>query len=130
MHRQRRAKIVATAVYDDADSAMLSAESASGQYPCEAVEMMDKIIRATEGHKLYRSLIDATRPDVEHSPPHAVAAAAADLATAIGASVILGFSRPGKPTDNRALRNSFGIHRVLQRQVPGGVPERSLVHEP
>ncbi len=57
---------------------MLSAESASGQYPREAVEMMDKIIRATEGHKLYRSLIDATHPDIEHSPPHAVAAAAAD----------------------------------------------------
>lgn len=130
---------VATAVYDGADAVMLSAESASGQYPREAVEMMDKIIRATEGHKLYRSLIDATHPDVEHSPPHAVAAAAADLATAIGASVIVGFTssgttaariarkRPGVPilalTPDVAIARRmslfWGAHSVLTRNASG-----------
>ena len=35
---------VATAIYDGADAVMLSAESASGQYPVEAVAMMDRII--------------------------------------------------------------------------------------
>ena len=44
---------VATAIYDGADAAMLSAESATGDYPEESVRMMDSIIRATEGHKLY-----------------------------------------------------------------------------
>ena len=39
---------VATAIYDGADAVMLSAESATGQYPREAVEMMDRIIRSTE----------------------------------------------------------------------------------
>ena len=43
---------VATAIYDGADAVMLSAESASGQYPREAVEMMDRTIHSTEHHKL------------------------------------------------------------------------------
>jgi pyruvate kinase len=38
---------VATAIYDGADVVMLSAESATGRYPREAVEMMDRIIRST-----------------------------------------------------------------------------------
>ena len=39
---------VATAIYDGADAVMLSAESATGQYPCEAVEMMDRIATSVE----------------------------------------------------------------------------------
>src|SRR5687767_7891103 len=39
---------VATAVYDGADAIMLSAESASGQYPCEAVAMMNSIATSVE----------------------------------------------------------------------------------
>src|SRR5215472_4399759 len=80
---------VATAIYDGADAVMLSAESATGRYPREAVEMMDRIIRSTEQHKMYRSIIEATQPDEEQTPPHAVAAAAADLASAIHAGAIV-----------------------------------------
>jgi pyruvate kinase len=86
---------VATAVYDGADAVMLSAESASGSYPCEAVGMMDRIIRRTEQHKLYRSIIAASQPEIEHTPPHAVAAAAADLAEAIEAPAIVAFTSSG-----------------------------------
>lgn len=86
---------VATAIYDGADAVMLSAESASGQYPREAVAMMDRIIRSTEAHKLYRSLIAASSIEEEHSPPHAVAAAAAGLADNIGAMAIVGFTSSG-----------------------------------
>jgi pyruvate kinase len=86
---------VATAIYDGADAVMLSAESAVGQYPLEAVEMMDRIIHSTEQHRMYRSIIEATQSDVEETPPHAVAAAAADLAAAINAAAIVGFTASG-----------------------------------
>ncbi|WP_044559951.1 pyruvate kinase [Azospirillum sp. B4] len=86
---------VATAIYDGADAVMLSAESASGAYPLEAVSMMDRIIGTTERHKLYHSLIRASDPAEEQTPPHAVAAAAADLAEAVRAPVIVAFTSSG-----------------------------------
>jgi pyruvate kinase len=86
---------VATAIYDGADAVMLSAESATGLYPREAVEMMSRIIQSTEQHKLYRSILDASRPGEEGTAPHAVAAAAADLAEAIHASAIVAFTSSG-----------------------------------
>ncbi|MDY0884734.1 pyruvate kinase [Dongia soli] len=84
---------VATAIYDGADAVMLSAESASGLYPREAVEMMDRIIRSTEHHKLYRSILQATEAGEEQTAPHAVAAA--DLAEAIHAPAIVAFTSSG-----------------------------------
>jgi pyruvate kinase len=86
---------VATAIYDGADAVMLSAESATGAYPRETVEMMARIISSTERHKLYAQIIKATEPDTETTPPHAVAAAAADLAEAIGAPAIVAFTSSG-----------------------------------
>ena len=86
---------VATAVYDGADAVMLSAESATGSYPREAVEMMDRIICSTERHKLYRSLINAADLGGEQEAPHAVAAAAADLAETIRAPAIVAFTTSG-----------------------------------
>ncbi|MGL4811918.1 MAG: pyruvate kinase [Beijerinckiaceae bacterium] len=86
---------VATAIYDGADAVMLSAESASGNYPVEAVAMMDRIIRSTEHHKLYRSIMQASEPEVEQTYAHAVAEAAAHLADAIHASCIVAFTSSG-----------------------------------
>ena len=58
---------VATAIYDGADAVMLSAESAAGDYPIEAVTMMNRIIEQVEADPHYRQLIDAShseaRPD-------------------------------------------------------------------
>jgi pyruvate kinase len=51
---------VATAIYDGADAVMLSAESASGKFPIEAVLMMNRIIEQVEGDPQYRQLIDAS----------------------------------------------------------------------
>ncbi|HSW20162.1 MAG TPA: pyruvate kinase, partial [Ramlibacter sp.] len=51
---------VATAIYDGADAVMLSAESAAGAYPCEAVTMMDRIIGQVERDPFYRQAIDAS----------------------------------------------------------------------
>jgi pyruvate kinase len=86
---------VATAIYDGADAVMLSAESASGQYPVEAVAMMDRIIRKTEQDKAYRPIVTALRPGIEESPPHAVAGAAGDLAEAIHAPCIVAYTSSG-----------------------------------
>jgi pyruvate kinase len=86
---------VATAIYDGADAVMLSAESATGQYPREAVAMMSRIIESTERHKMYRSIINASQPGEEETAPHAVAAAAADLAAALHASGIVAFTSSG-----------------------------------
>ena len=57
--------------------------------------MMDRIIRKTEQHKLYRSILAASEPEVEDTPPHAVAAAAADLAQRDHASAIVAFTSSG-----------------------------------
>jgi pyruvate kinase len=51
---------VATAVYDGADAVMLSAESASGRYPLEAVGIMNRIIEDVEADPLYRQFINAS----------------------------------------------------------------------
>lgn len=128
---------VATAIYDGADAVMLSAESASGAYPREAVEMMNRIISSTERHKLYRSIVNAADPGEEQSAPHAVAAAAADLAEAIGAPVIVAFTsggttaaritrkRPSLPilaitpeaATARRLSLTWGVHACLSEDV-------------
>ncbi|HKC43190.1 MAG TPA: pyruvate kinase [Burkholderiales bacterium] len=60
---------VATAIYHGADAVMLSAESASGKFPREAVAMMDRIITEVEQDPYHRQLLDAS-----HTPPRPVVA--------------------------------------------------------
>ncbi|OYQ31804.1 pyruvate kinase [Niveispirillum lacus] len=86
---------VATAVYDGADAVMLSAESASGQFPVESVSMMNRIITSTEKHGTYRPIITALEPEVDHTPSHAVAGVAADLAGTIDAAAIFAYTSSG-----------------------------------
>jgi pyruvate kinase len=86
---------VATAVYDGADAVMLSAESASGQFPLEAVSMMSRIIASTEHHPTYRPIITALEPEVDHTPSHALAGVAADLAGTIEAAAIFAYTASG-----------------------------------
>jgi pyruvate kinase len=86
---------VATAIYDGADAVMLSAESASGQYPVEAVATMDRIIARTERHKDYAQIIAALHPETDPLPQHAISAAAAMVASDIGAACIVAFTFSG-----------------------------------
>ena len=86
---------VATAIYDGADAVMLSAESATGDYPVETVNMMDRIITKTEQHSAYQAIIHALDPDIEPSAQHAVSAAAAFVAQSIDAKAIVAFTSSG-----------------------------------
>ena len=57
--------------------------------------MMDRIIRSVEGHKLYRSIVAASEPGEEETPPHAVATATATLAEAVQAKAIVAYTTSG-----------------------------------
>jgi len=94
---------VATAVYDGADAIMLSAESASGDYPVEAVAMMDRIAITTEADVFYRRLIHALRPEPEPTAPDAISAAAAQVARTIKVAAIVSYTTSGS-TALRAAR--------------------------
>ena len=66
---------VASAIYHGADAVMLSAESASGQLPLEAVPMTDRIIKAAENDRgYYRPMTDAARPNPAATIPDAICA--------------------------------------------------------
>ena len=95
---------VATAVYEGADAVMLSAETASGEYPLEAVTIMDRIIRRVQSDPLYNSnLHAATQTEPEHTASDAISAAARQVAHTIGASAICSFTTSGA-TALRAAR--------------------------
>ena len=64
---QAEASDVATAIYDGADAVMLLAESATGQFPTDAVAMMDRIIREVEKDPYAQAAMDAA-----HSEPVAI----------------------------------------------------------
>ena len=86
---------VATAIYDGADAVMLSAESASGKYPTEAVAMMNRIIEQTERDPSYRRIIDAQHSDPEATGNDAISLAAAQVARTLSASVIVTYTTSG-----------------------------------
>jgi pyruvate kinase len=86
---------VATAVFDGADAVMLSAETAAGQYPYEAVNIMDRIVARVEQDDGWRATIESSRLPPEHSTADAIAAAARQIAHTIGASAICAFTASG-----------------------------------
>ena len=86
---------MATAVYDGADAVMLSAESASGEYPTEAVTMMDRIIGSVEQDELYRSYLDAYHATAERTSADAITLAAGQVAHILGAAAIVTYTTSG-----------------------------------
>jgi pyruvate kinase len=129
---------VATAVYEGADAVMLSAETAAGAYPVEAVTMMDRIIRRVQADPIYfPGLHTAAQAAADHSASDAISAAAAQIAHSIGAAAILSYTtsgatalrmareRPDAPilalTSNlrtaRRLAMAWGLHCVHTHDV-------------
>ena len=94
---------VATAVFDGADAVMLSAETAAGQFPYEAVNIMDRIIARVEIDEGWRRLMDSNRFDPTPSTADAIAAAARQVAHTIGAKAICALTSSGS-TARRAAR--------------------------
>jgi pyruvate kinase len=89
---------VATAVYDGADAVMLSAETASGDYPLDAVSMMDRIVRRVEQDPYYRRVINAQNPEPEATAADAISAAAAQVAHTLSAAAIVTYTTSGSTT--------------------------------
>ena len=89
---------VATAVYEGADAVMLSAESASGAHPVEAVAMMHRIVVRVEQDPRYRTLITAEDSDPEATAADAITLAAAQVASTIRAAAICTYSMSGSTT--------------------------------
>jgi len=89
---------VATAVYEGADSVMLSAESAAGQYPVEAVRIMDRIIGRVESDENYFQILANARSDPEPTAADAISAAARQVAQTLSAKAIMTFTTSGSTT--------------------------------
>ncbi len=86
---------VATAVYDGTDAVMLSAETATGQYPTRAVEIMDRICRTSENDDLYEQLVELYNPDTLANPSDAITSAAHMVADDINAAFIATYTTSG-----------------------------------
>jgi pyruvate kinase len=94
---------VATAVFEGADAIMLSAESASGQYPVEAVSTMASIASTVERDPYYSNIIHAQRPRPEPTGADAIALAAREIAETLKLSAIVCYTGSGN-TGLRAAR--------------------------
>jgi pyruvate kinase len=86
---------VANAIYEGTDAVMLSAESAAGEYPVEAVAMMDSIARTVEGEDSYRRAIDAGPELARNTVADAITAAAREVAESTKVKAICCFTHSG-----------------------------------
>lgn len=134
---------VANAVYDGADAVMLSAESASGKYPREAVAMMDRIISEVESDPEYRSAIDAYHTATRAVVADAICLALQQTASLLAVAAIVTYTRSGY-TSLRAARERpvvpvlsltpelstarrmalvWGVHPVYGDELVSSVPD-------
>jgi len=124
---------VATAIFEGADAVMLSAESAAGQYPIEAVATMNRIAEEVETDAIYRSIIDAQRSPPEATGADAIADAARQIAetlalpatvcwTSSGSTALrVARERPSSPvvaispnvSTGRRLAGVWGVHCIV-----------------
>ncbi len=130
---------VATAIYDGADAVMLSAESAAGKFPIEAVAMMNAIACEVESDPGYFGRVHFSETTAGSTTADAMTAAAASISRTVGARAIVCFTISGS-TARRAARERaalpvlcltpklatarrmglvWGVHAVVTRDVAG-----------
>ncbi|MDO9600649.1 MAG: pyruvate kinase [Azoarcus sp.] len=86
---------VATAIYDGADAVMLSAESASGLYPLEAVTIMDRIIGEVEHDPAWRAALEASHTAAQANTPDAICSALRRVAELLEPAATVAFTASG-----------------------------------
>lgn len=86
---------VATAIYEGADAVMLSAESAAGDYPVEAVTTMNNVAIEVEQDPTYRQIIEASREAKGRTIPDGIVSAAREIAETTNIKAICCFSQSG-----------------------------------
>ena len=86
---------VATAVFEGADAVMLSAESASGKFPLEAVSTMNRIAEQVERDSNYTRILEAQRSEPEPTGADAIAAAARTVAETLDLKAIVAWTASG-----------------------------------
>jgi pyruvate kinase len=99
---------VATAVFDGADAIMLSAESAVGKYPIEAIRTMDRIAIQVESDPSYGAIVHATRTPPQPTAADAIAAAAHTVADTLQLAGIICYTATGS-TALRVARERPGL---------------------
>ena len=128
---------VANAIYEGADAVMLSAESAAGAFPIEAVAMMDKIGRSVEADPMYSARIHFTETPAEATTADALSESAAQIVEIIDAKAMACYTSSGStarriarergPVPTLAMTASmkaarrlglqWGVHAVHTRDV-------------
>ncbi|MCE5363598.1 pyruvate kinase [Pseudomonas anguilliseptica] len=93
---------VANAVAEGADAVMLSAETASGDYPQEAVQMMSKIIRQVENGPDFQAQLDVSRPQAEATASDAISCAIRRISSILPVAALVNYTESG----NSSLRAS------------------------
>ncbi len=117
---------VATAVFEGADAVMLSAESASGNYPVEAVATMNRIAEQVEQDPTYPSIINAQRSEPEPTGADAISLAARQIAETLRLSAIVTYTASGT-TGLRAARERPQTPIIALSPIPQTARRLSLV---
>ncbi|CAA9522216.1 MAG: Pyruvate kinase [uncultured Sphingomonas sp.] len=113
---------VANAIYDGADAVMLSAESAAGQFPCEAVHMMDRIGRTVEADPNYAARVHFTATPAEPTTADALAESAGNIANTVPVAAIVCYTSSGSTA--RRIARERGPVPLLVMTASGKVARR------
>ncbi|WP_194715821.1 pyruvate kinase [Noviherbaspirillum soli] len=128
---------VATAIYDGVDAVMLSAESASGKFPVEAVRMMNGIIDQTEADPFFVETMEGSHSPARPEIADAIGSAMRNVVDLLGATATVAYTSSGysalrmarerpkariigmtpKLSTARKLALVWGVHPVLTHDV-------------